>query len=213
MPQTILITRPFYDPTTSYLYYWSLNIIASAKSKGMKICDLHDKRSNKKELMSVIKKLNPELILLNGHGGEDRILGQDGEILVKINDNEHILKDAIVYALSCKSARLLGRLSVGLGTKAYIGYTEDFIFCTSDAYSTRPKLDPIAKLFLEPTNVIADLLIAGNSAKNSEKRGKEEFSKNIKTVLSTDSSEEYLARFLVWDMINQVCLGDQDASV
>lgn len=99
------------------------------------------------------------------------------------------------------------------GTIAYIGYTEDFIFCTNDAYSTRPQLDPIAKLFLEPTNVIVDLLIAGNSARNSEKRGKEKFSKNIKAVLSTNSSEEYLARFLVWDMVNQVCLGDQDASV
>lgn len=206
MPQRLLITRPFYDPTTSYLHYWSTNIITYAKSRDMSVSDLHNERANRKELLSVIKKVNPDLIVLNGHGGEDMILGQNNEVLIKAKDNEYILKGSVVYALSCKSAKILGKSSITSGAIAYIGYVEDFIFCTSDEHSTRPQLDPIAKLFLKPTNTIVEMLISGNSAEDSEKRGKEEFSKNIEKVLSSSSSEEYLARFLVWDMIHQVCL-------
>lgn len=206
MPHTLLITRPFYDITTFYLHYWGKEIVDYAKSRSIKVSDLHDKRANRKELSSVIKKLNPDLIVLNGHGGEDRILGQDHEILIKVSDNEYILKDSVVFALSCKSAKVLGHSSIASGTIAYIGYVEDFIFCTSDEFSTRPQLDPIAKLFLEPTNTIVKMLISGNTPEVSERRGKEEFNNNIKQVLTSSSSDEYLARFLVWDMINQVCL-------
>ena len=163
--------------------------------------------------MGVIKKIKPNLIVLNGHGSSDMILGQNDEILVKVGENEYILNNALVYALSCGSAKTLGPASVSAGAKAYIGYTEDFIFFVTDNYSTRPEQDPTAKLFLEPTNIIVNALINGNTAENSHQKGLNQFTKNIQAVLSSSSSEEYLARYLIWDMISQVCLGDPTAVI
>ena len=213
MANTLLVTRPFYDSTTSYLHYWNLNILSAAKSKNMKILDLDSKRANKKELMSVILKLNPDLVVLNGHGAGDMILGQDNEVLINVNENEYILKGCLVYALSCRSAQSLGPSSIKSGAKAYIGYTEDFVFFVSNQYSTRPQRDPTARLFLEPTNIVVNSLIKGHSAGEADRNGKKKFTENIQSVLSTKSSDSYLARFLVWDMINQVCLGNKASAL
>jgi len=213
MANTLLVTRPFYDPTTSYLHYWNLNIIDTAKRKSMKVIDLDSKRANKKELTSVIEKVRPSLVLLNGHGNDNMILGQDGEILIKVGENEYILNNCLIYALSCKSAKVLGPSSIKAGAKAYIGYVEDFIFFVENDYSTRPQSDPIAGLFLKPTNIIVESLIKGHAAGKAEENGRREFNKNIQSVLSSKSSEGYLARFLIWDMIHQVCLGDHNSTI
>lgn len=170
------------------------------------MADLAEKKANRKELESYIKKLEPEVVILNGHGSEDSIFGQDGEVLIKAGENEYILKNSTVFSLSCSSAKILGVASIKKGTKAYIGYKNDFIFAYTEGYSTRAELDPLAKLFLEPTNKIAMLLISGGSPKNAHQRGIEAFSKNLQQVLLSNSSEEYVARFLVWDMANQVCI-------
>ncbi len=206
MPQAAVITRPFYDPTTSYLHRWNLDVVKHAKDRVGTIADLAEKKAKRKELESYIKKLKPEVVILNGHGSEDSVFGQDGEILIKVGDNEYILKNSIVFSLSCSSAKVLGPASIKRGAKAYIGYKNDFIFAYTDSYSTRAEQDPLAKLFLEPTNKIAMSLISGNSPKDSHQRGIDAFSKNLEKVLLSDSSEEYVARFLVWDMINQTCI-------
>lgn len=206
MFQAITITRPFYDPTTSYLHRWNLEVVKHAKTKSSRVADLEQKRANREELENVIRKLNPEIIILNGHGAEDRMLGQDNEVLIKVGENEYILKNSIVFSLSCRSAKVLGHASIKAGAKAYIGYKEDFIFAYTDGYSTRAEQDPLAKLFLEPTNKIAMSLISGNSPEESHQHGINAFLKNLQQVLLSNSSEGYIARFLVWDLTNQTCL-------
>lgn len=206
MPQAIAVTRPFYDETTSYLHRWNLEVVKHARAKSTSVADLDQKRANRKDLESVIRKLNPEIIILNGHGAEDSILGQDNEVLIKVGENEYILKNSIVFSLSCSSAKVLGPASIKAGAKAYIGYRKDFIFAYTDGYSTRAEQDPLAKLFLEPTNKIAISLVSGNSPEDSHQRGINAFLKNLQQVLLSDSSEGYIARFLVWDLTNQTCL-------
>lgn len=206
MPQAAIITRPFYDSTTSYLHRWNSEVVKYAKTRLAHVGDLSREKATKKEFESYIKKLKPEIIILNGHGTDTAILGQDNNPLIKIGENEYILKDSIVFSLSCGSARTLGPASIKNGAKAFIGYKEDFIFVVTDGYSTRAEQDPLAKLFLEPTNKIAMALISGESPQDSHKRGVNAFNKNLENVLLSNSSEDYLARFLVWDMINQTCL-------
>jgi len=76
------------------------------------------------------------------------------EILVEVGENEYILKDTIVFSLSCSSAKRLGISSIKAGAKAYIGYNEDFIFAYTDGFLTRAEQDPLAKLFLDlPTKL------------------------------------------------------------
>lgn len=206
MPQAIVITRPFYDPTTSYLHRWNLEVVKHARAKADSVADLEQERANRKELESVINKLSPEVVILNGHGAADTILGQDHKILIKAGENEYLLKNSIVFSLSCSSAKILGPAGIKAGARAYIGYNEDFIFAYTEGYSTRAEQDPLAKLFLEPTNKIAIALINGNSPVQSHKQGVNAFLKNLEQVVSSDSSEEYIARFLIWDLSNQTCL-------
>lgn len=206
MPQSIVITRPFYDNTTAYLHRWNKRVVKEARENSTSFADLEQKRANKKEFESVVKKLKPDLILLNGHGGSDEILGNGHSTLIKVGDNEYVLKNSVVYALSCSSAKVLGPACMRAGANAYIGYKEDFIFVFSEGYSTRAEQDPLAKLFLEPTQKIALHLVNGNSPKDSHDKGISEFQKNIQKVLLSNSTEKYVARFLVWDLVNQVCL-------
>lgn len=206
MPQAIVITRPFYDDTTSYLHRWNLDVVKQAKINSNSVADLKDKRANRKELESVIKKLKPEVIILNGHGTPESILGQDGEILLKVGENEYILKESNVFSLSCSSAKILGPASIKAGAKTYIGYKEDFIFAYTNGYSTRAEQDPLAKLFLGPTTKIATALVNGNSPESCHRIGIDAFSKNLQQVLLSTSTEEYVARFLFWNLSNQVYL-------
>ena len=104
MPQAVVITRPFYDLTTSYLHRWSLDVVTQVRDGSSSVVDLEGKRANRKELESVIKKLKPEVIILNGHGAADLMLGQDHKVLLKVGENEYILKDSNVFVLSCSSA-------------------------------------------------------------------------------------------------------------
>jgi len=211
MRKLLLVTRPQHDPTTHYLFYWNQKVIDFAKKKGVGIIDLQRRRANRKEFASVVVKRSPRLILFNGHGSKDSIGGQENEILVKAGENEDLLENKIVYALSCETAKLLGPKSVVSGTASYLGYDEVFIFYYSDDRISKPLKDERAGLFLEPSNQIAISLLKGHTTGDAHQRSQKSFLKNIQKLLSSESAETYLVRFLVWDMRHQVCLGDTKA--
>ena len=215
MPKRLLVTRPLYggDGGIYYLFHWARIYINIAKTKGNGVLDLDEKRANRKELTSVIKKTKPDLICLNGHGSYDSITGQNGEILVKINDNEKILRGAIVNILACSSGKHLAHSCIKNGTKAVIAYKEEFWFLYDIDGTSRPLTDRIAKLFLEPANAVVDELLKQHNVKNSYNKSQELYKRNVQKVLDRDSSLGYLARFLIWDMVNQVPLGDQNATI
>src|SRR4030042_5432057 len=100
----MLITRPCHDVTTNYLYYWSIPLIEKARKVGKSVFDLSKRRANSKEFSSVVKKVEPSLIVFNGHGNETSVMGSDNELLVSTKFNMDKLKGRIVYARSCRSA-------------------------------------------------------------------------------------------------------------
>lgn len=208
-----LITRPEYDDTTHYLSNWSRKIIEAANSKGIKLFDLHRDKANRAEVTSMIEKQSPGLIVFNGHGDDNCVTGHKQEVLVEAGKNESLLKDKITYAVSCRSAKLLGPKSVAASAKAYIGYDDDFVFIYSPDKITKPLLDESAKMFLEPSNELIISLIKGNSAEESHKRSQEFFKDRMKKLLSSEATPEEtsMARYLWWDMVHQVCLGNQKA--
>jgi hypothetical protein len=63
----VLITRPKYESATHYLYYWSSVIVNEAKKKG-KVYDLEKEKATKQKLESYLKKMKPEIVIINGHG-------------------------------------------------------------------------------------------------------------------------------------------------
>lgn len=213
MSKKLLITRPKHDDTTHYLSYWSKKPIENAKSKGIKVIDLPQKRANRNEVEGMLSKQNPGLVIFNGHGDNNVIGGENQEPLIIAGKNEKLLKGRITYAISCKSAKELGPKSIEAGAKSYIGYDDDFIFFYEPTKISRPLTDDTAKIFIEPSNELIVSLIKGNSTEESCKRSKELFKKNISKLLTSEASEEdaSMARYLWWDMKHQVCLGDQGA--
>jgi len=210
MKHSLLVTRPNSDRTTRYISTWAEKVISLAQEKGLAVFDLARNRANRKELESMIRRNEPSLIFLNGHGHDTVVTGQDGEVLIEAGSNENILKKRIVYALSCRSGKVLGPRCVQAGTEAYIGYDEDFIFLFEESKRTHPEQDKTAELFLTPSNQVVISLLKGHSAEEAHANSKRSFVRNIKKLLSsqTSSSDSQAVRYLIWDMQHQVCLGN-----
>lgn len=215
MIKTILITRPRYDEPTNYLYYWAGLIIKEAQKKNYRVLDLDGQKANLKDFSGRIKKTQPELVVLNGHGSVDTIAGHDGQVLLSVDKNESLLSNKISYALACSSAKKLGKCLIEKGAKSFIGYEEDFIFLHEKDKLSRPINDKTAGLFLEPSNLVASTLIKGNTAKEAYDRSQKEFRHNIRRLVVSESPQEDKSpiTWLYWDMIHQVCLGDNSAKI
>lgn len=202
---TILTVRPYYDKATHYLFHWCQKFIDEFIISD-KIVDLKEKRANVKEFTSVVKKIKPSIIFLNGHGNESIVSGQDGNIVLEINKNEEITKGVIVYAIACRSAAKLGFSCVKKGAIAYIGYVNDFIFINDLNSVHRPLNDKRAAYFLEPSNKVMVSLAKGLSPKEAHKNSKKMFIENIQHILTKEPSETYLVAYLFWDYKYQVCI-------
>lgn len=211
----VIITRPEHDPSTRYLSRCSENVIQVAKRKGLEVFDLHKEKAIRKELEGRIKKISPELVILNGHGDSKSVGGHDNHILIKAGENEKILKNRITYAISCKSAKVLGKTCADKKT-TYIGYDEDFIFNGQAKYIQKPLKDKRAAQFLDAANQVTIALLKGHTAKEASDISKNAFRKALKKILPSTSSDPYAredVRDLFWNMNHQVCLGDQCAKI
>lgn len=211
----LIVTRPQHDVPTNYLSCWAEEIIKLAKEKGLDVIDLVRDKANRKELEGRIRKLSPELIFLNGHGDEDCIAGHDDEILIKAEDNHYILKGKITYALACKSGKVLGR-KISEGNEAtYIGYSDDFIFISDNNYTAKPLSDPKARPFMESSNHVMVSLLKGHSAQEASEKSKNAFKEHLTKLMSSsaDPDSSNTAKYLWWNLHNQVCLGNGEAKL
>ncbi len=163
----ILITRPEHDPLTRHLSIWNGKIIEFANSNGHTVTDLRKEKANKKEFEGRIKKLNPDLVLLNGHGDDVSVAGHNNEVIVKDGDNSCLLKEKITYAVACSSAKVLGSACADNKT-TFIGYNEKFVLNLDRRYFSDPLRDKRAERFLEPSNKVATSLITRTYGQRGE---------------------------------------------
>ena len=116
-----------------------------------------------------------------------------------------------------KEAKNKGKSAIDLsqGATAYLGYKEDFWFRYNVMKISRPLEDQTAALFLEPSNYLVIALLKGHPTGYANNKSKALFRQNIeKLLIEGPSAEDYNAiRYLYWDMLNQVCLGDKEATV
>lgn len=209
MTGTLLLTRPNHDLITAYLYYWSNLVIKAAENKNIKVLDLKGRKSNKANLVSYINKHQPKLIFFNGHGSESEIAGFNDEILVEANKDEALLSDKIIYARSCDAANVLGQSCVSTGTTAFIGYRKKFTIGYTPSQIANPLNDEIAKLFIEPSNLIPISLLKGNSVKESFRKSQEAMRRNFNFMISTraTAAQKDAAPYLWINRKYQVALG------
>lgn len=214
MDKTVLITRPEYDAPTLYLSKWSEKIIDEANAKGVRVIDLHRDKANKKRVVGTLEKTSTKLVIFNGHGSDTAVYGQDNEIILETLDTKAV-KDKIIYARACRAASILGNNSIASGAISFLGYTEDFIFFRTRNSESQPLKDKTAEQFLEPSNYIPISLLKGRTTSEANSRSKNFFRKNIeKLIVAGPTYSDYQTiRGLLWDMRNQVCLGNQNASL
>lgn len=211
----ILITRPEHDPLTRHLSHWNIKVIESARSKGNDVIDLRRNKANKNEFNGRINKIDPALVLLNGHGDNDTVCGHDNEILVKTGENEALLKRRITYAVACSSARVLGAAVCIDAKSSFIGYDEYFILNLDRKFITNPLQDKRAEKFLDPSNRVGISLVKGHTCKEASENSKRAFRRNIALLLTNTNDPDALddAKDLYWNMNHQVCLGDGNAKL
>lgn len=216
MSKSILVTRPNYEITTNYLFYWSQPVIKFAQNKGIVVYDLTSSKASKSNVESYLESRKPKIIFFNGHGSVNTIAGQDDLTILTTSDLEpQQFANCIIYARSCQSARELGPFMINHGTETYLGYTEDFIFFRVNEYVTNPLADPIAKYFLEPSNLLISTLLKGHSTEEAHKRSKKAMRKNFLRLLSSNSSadERDIAPYLWSNLKAQVLLGSPTAKL
>lgn len=210
----ILVTRPNHDGATNYLYYWSGKVIEEAKKKSVEVIDLAKNKANRKNFISYLTKEKPSIVWVNGHGNDDCVTGFNNDILISTSDKNLDLQVKVFVARSCRCGKLLGKFLVNNGVGAFIGYVDDYIIKTSRKYTTRPWLDPMAGLFLEPSNYIITSLIKGHSVDEANNKSKKMMLMNLKNTLVKDADDKNdLGRWLWHDYKNQVALGRLEIKV
>jgi len=184
MSQKLLVTRPEHDDTTTYLSAYANLVIKYAKDRNISVKDFSSGTVKKSAIEGYIKKQNPKLLFLHGHGNEDCIEGEKGEIIIKENENDELLKNKIIYARSCFVAVSLGKKcsTFGKGT-CFIGYEFPFQFWFDETRTTNPIKDKIAALYLEPSNELVKYLIKGNFTKIAFDKSRELMVKNMNKIL------------------------------
>lgn len=215
MNKSLLITRPNHDQTTNYLCQWSEGTVRIATEKNFTVYDLKGKKATQKNFESYNNIKKPRLFFLNGHGNADTITVYDNEPIVTNKIDGNSVKNRIIYARSCDAGQSLGKDLVKIGASAFIGYKRKYIFGYTPSKLTRPLEDQLARLFLEPTNLVVTTLLKGHSVEEAQNRSKTAMNKNFRRMISSVASDEekYAARWL-WSNINsQVMFGDEKAAL
>lgn len=216
MARVLVITNPSDDIATEYLDAWSEKIRDLAmKKKETTIFELRKGDATRKKLVALINKEKPRFIILNGHGDDNLVFGYGHDILIKCDDNEHILKEKIVHSLSCSSGKVLGPKCIEIGTLAYIGYKENFKLAHLNNKTKNEQLsDEVAALFLDPAFEAILALIEGESAESAYAISQTKYLQIlIKLIAINDTGyNTVVASRLFHNYQHQVCLGDQQAS-
>jgi hypothetical protein len=185
--KSVLITRPNYDPITHYLNKWSEQFIVLARDRNMRVHDLSSTKANRADVISRLEKQEYDLVIFNGHGSYTQIAGHSDEILIESRKNHKLLKNKIIYCLSCSSAKILGKDCVEDGAKGFIGYEEKFAFVNNNNMVSRPLADKYAKSILTPTNQIPIALLKGHTLSEAMERAEKSYVDEIIRLQNSES--------------------------
>lgn len=213
MSKSLLVTRSDHDEATHYLYHWSVKVIEKARKINFKVYDLAGDKAKKKNFNGCLKSKKPAILFLNGHGNATTITGQNLEPLLEA-DRKSAVSGTIIYARSCDAAITLGKKLIKDGVKAYIGYNRKFILGYTPGKLRRPLTDPMAKLFLEPSNLVVITLIKKKTADEAQDRSRQAMWQNYRKMAAAPASsrKRYAARWLWSNYESQVLYGDPETT-
>jgi hypothetical protein len=212
MARIILATNVNDDSGMTYLGTWFSKVIARAKwHPDTVIFELKADKANKDELTEVIERENPQFVIFNGHGNDTSIFGFQKGVLIKTDDNEHLLNNKIVHSMACSAAKELGPKCISIGTRSFIGYKEKYWFGHLDRKTEEEQLsDELAGFFLDPAYEAIFALLEGATASEAHARSQRMYHENLRLMINSTNTDynTVLASRLFHDLTHQVCLGD-----
>lgn len=201
----LLLTRPRYDTPTHYLFHWAGLLVAEATKEGVRVIDLDKDKAKKKNLHSYLAKQPIDILILNGHGNQNAVFGQDNEIILSVGDGTDLLKNKIIFVRACDAGTVLGKEITRKGAKGFIGYIQPFMFLIDKDHFNKPLEDELAAPVLECSNQIGISLIKGKSAAEAQKDSFDRYAKTIDKYSSSEATNSFLLPILFWNMTSQVC--------
>lgn len=216
MVKQFLITRPQHDKETSYLHSFSKAIISIVKDeRKIHLNNLEGTKADRTNVERGLSSKEKTLAFFNGHGNEETVFGHEDKAILDKN-NVKLTKDKIVYALACSSLVTLGKVAVKKGAKAYIGYSEEFMWVGEPSKSSVPDKDKNAAPFRKACHVLINSLILGISVGKSIEKTKQEYRKLIRTYGSSQDDPygdaPAIGFALAWNLSYLDMVGDSEAS-
>lgn len=203
----ILVSNPEVDAMTRYLLCWSKKLIKEIEGRN-EIFHLERKKANRKKIEGMLKKKDIDLVLLNGHGGDNFVLGHNDEVVVDCG-NVGLLEGKVVHAMSCNSAKGLGEVAMDIGVKAYVGYDAPFLAPRMNDKISNPLNDSTAALFLDAAFIPQKALADGKNSVEAVRMGKKGYDRSIVKALMSpvQSDNDQFVGLLLWDRDHLVTIG------
>ena len=200
----LLLTRPRYDTPTHYLFYWAGLLIDEAKRKSVRVIDLDKNKAKQKKLHSYLAKRPVDVVILNGHGNQMAVVGQE-EIILSTSNGTELLKGKTIFVRACDAGVILGKEIMTKGAKGFIGYIQPFIFPIDKESFNNPLEDKLAAPVLDCSNQVGLSLIKGKSAEEANKDSLDKYVETFDQYSSSQATNSFLLPILLWDMTSQVC--------
>ena len=134
---------------------------------------------------------------------------------MKVGENEKLLKEKITYARSCNAGLILGSECMKETTNgSFIGYNLPFVFYMDPKWTTKPHNDKIAKLFLEPSNLVPISIIKGHTALEAHNNAKKQMLRIMDKLLKESEQETHFYLEALWNNYNgQVIFGNTETKL
>lgn len=219
------------DDATASTYYWADPVIREITTLGYELQDLKVKDATYENTSKSLKEYNPHVYIHFGHGCVANLIGQNkcvvtngtqnasvglhyiNEYKYRLDDdimcdlmcglpaNVDLLRNKIVIAYACHSAKRLGKCAMKNGARAYIGFDDYLIFMVDNKGSEG--------IFTEPILEFSYSMLNGSTLKESKEKTLSLFDKNIRKYKSYNS----LAKLLLWDKKAFTVYGDESITI
>lgn len=219
------------DEATSHTYHWGEPLIRECETLGYEIKDLKRNDAAYDKVSNELRAYNPHLYIHFGHGCVANLLGQNKcvvtngtlnhqvtphylmnygyrldedtvcDLMCGLPSNVELLRNKIVIAYACHSAKRLGVCAMKYGARAYIGFNDYLIFVVDSKGSE--------KIFTDPMLTFAHSLINGDTIKEAKIKTLIKFDTNIKKYKNYD----ILAKLLLWDRKAFTVYGNDNVTI
>jgi len=119
---SVLITAPCFDQATKITTEYSEDVFSYAKEKGWEVKYLSGSDATPEKIQDTLEEADEGFLFLD-HGNYKKLIGQDGEPAVTLQ-NAEMLSNLTTDVFACRSARDLGPEAIEEECRAYIGYDE-----------------------------------------------------------------------------------------